>query len=84
MGAAAAAILWIAGSFLFSWYFANFGDYNATYGSLAAVIGLMMWFWMSAIIILAGAELNSEIEHQAVVAQKDHAVEAAPKATSGY
>ncbi len=53
-------------------------------GSLGAVIGLMMWLWMSAIIILAGTELNSEIEHQAVVAQKDHAVEGAPKATLGY
>ena len=79
--AIAAAILWIAGSALFSWYLANFGDYNATYGSLGAVIGLMMWLWMSAIIILAGAELNSEIEHQAVVVQKDHAVAAAPKPT---
>mgnify|MGYP000435618724 FL=1 len=43
-----------------------------------------MGLWMSAIIILAGAELNSEIEHQAVVAQRDHAVEGAPKATLGY
>ena len=72
MGAVTASILWIAGSSLLSWYLANFGNYNATYGSLGAVIGLMMWLWMSAIIILAGAELNSEIEHQAVVAQKDH------------
>lgn len=44
----------------------------------------LMGLWMSAIIILAGAELNSEIEHQAVVAQRDHAVEGAPKATLGY
>lgn len=84
VGAVAAAILWIAGSSLFSWYLANFGDYNATYGSLGAVIGLMMWLWMSAAIILAGAELNSEIEHQAVVTQKDHAVDAAPKPAPGH
>jgi uncharacterized BrkB/YihY/UPF0761 family membrane protein len=44
----------------------------------------MMWLWMSAAIILAGAELNSEIEHQAVVTQKDHAVDAAPKPAPGH
>ena len=49
---------------LLSWYLSNFGNYSATYGSLGAAIGLMMWMWMSAIIVLFGAELNSEIEHQ--------------------
>ena len=57
-------MLWIAGSSLLSWYLSNFANYNATYGSLGAAIGLMMWMWMSAIIVLCGAELNSEIEHQ--------------------
>ena len=64
VGTIAAALLWIAGSSLLSWYLSNFGNYNATYGSLGAAIGLMMWMWMSAIIVLCGAELNSEIEHQ--------------------
>jgi membrane protein len=64
VGTVAAALLWIAGSAALSWYLSNFGDYNATYGSLGAAIGLMMWMWMSAIIVLCGAELNSEIEHQ--------------------
>jgi membrane protein len=64
IGTIAAALLWIAGSSLLSWYLSNFGNYNATYGSLGAAIGLMMWMWMSAIIVLCGAELNSEIEHQ--------------------
>jgi membrane protein len=73
VGAVTASILWLAGSSIPSWYLANFGNYNATYGSLGAVIGLMMWFWMSAITILVGAELNSEIEHQAAVSPKDHA-----------
>ena len=50
-----------------SWYLSNFGNYDATYGSLGAAIGLMMWMWMSAIIVLCGAELNSEIEHQTAV-----------------
>ena len=64
VGTLAAALLWIAGSSLLSWYLSNFGNYDATYGSLGAAIGLMMWMWMSAIIVLFGAELNSEIEHQ--------------------
>jgi membrane protein len=64
VGTVAAALLWIAGSSLLSWYLSNFSNYNATYGSLGAAIGLMMWMWMSAIIVLCGAELNSEIERQ--------------------
>jgi membrane protein len=64
VGTVAAVLLWIAGSALLSWYLSNFGNYSATYGSLGAAIGLMMWMWMSAIIVLCGAELNSEIEHQ--------------------
>ncbi|MDB5502315.1 MAG: Inner rane protein YihY formerly thought to be RNase [Tardiphaga sp.] len=67
IGTLAAALLWIAGSSLLSWYLSNFGNYSATYGSLGAAIGLMMWMWMSAIIVLCGAELNSEIEHQTAV-----------------
>jgi membrane protein len=67
VGTLAAALLWIAGSVALSWYLSNFGNYNATYGSLGAAIGLMMWMWMSAIIVLCGAELNSEIEHQTAV-----------------
>jgi membrane protein len=66
VGTLTAALLWIIGSSLFSWYLSNFGNYSATYGSLGAAIGLMMWMWMSAIIVLCGAELNSEIEHQLV------------------
>jgi membrane protein len=65
VGAIAASLLWIAGSALLSWYLSNFANYDATYGSLGAAIGLMIWMWMSAIIVLWGAELNSEIEHQA-------------------
>lgn len=64
-GALLAIILWLMGSALLSWYLSNFSNYTATYGSLGAAIGLMTWMWLSAIIILAGAELNSEIERQA-------------------
>jgi membrane protein len=64
LGAVFATVTWFAGSALLSYYFANFANYNATYGSLGAAIGTMMWMWMSAIVVLFGAELNSEIEHQ--------------------
>jgi membrane protein len=64
MGSVFAAVAWLSSSALLSWYLANFANYDATYGSLGAAIGLMMWMWVSAIVILFGAELNSEIEHQ--------------------
>ena len=57
-------MLWLAASALFSWYAANFGKFNQTYGSLGAVIGFMTWLWISAIVVLLGAELNAEMEHQ--------------------
>lgn len=63
-GSAVAAIGWLAFSLLFSWYVASFGSYNATYGSLGAVVGFMTWMWLSATIVLMGAEINAELEHQ--------------------
>jgi membrane protein len=64
VGSVFAAVTWIIASYLFSWYLASFANYNATYGSLGAVVGLMMWLWISTILVLLGAELNAEIEHQ--------------------
>jgi membrane protein len=66
VGTLVAVLLWIVGSAALSWYLSNFGNYTATYGSLGAAIGFMMWMWMSAIIVLLGAELNSEVERQTV------------------
>lgn len=63
-GAVLAAVLWALASLLFSWYAANFGDFNKTYGSLGAVIILMTWFFISSFVILLGAEVNAELEHQ--------------------
>jgi membrane protein len=63
-GSAIAALLWLGISGLFSWYAANFGKFNETYGSLGAVIGFMTWLWISAIVILLGAEVDAEMEHQ--------------------
>jgi membrane protein len=67
VGSVFAAVVWLAVSVLFSWYLGNFANYNATYGALGAVVGLMMWMWLSTIVVLVGAELNSEIERQTAV-----------------
>jgi membrane protein len=64
VGSAIAAITWIIASFLFSWYLTSFANYNATYGSLGAAVGVMIWLWISTTVMLLGAELNAEIEHQ--------------------
>jgi membrane protein len=63
-GAVIAALLWLAGSAALSFYLSNFADYNATYGSLGAAIGLMMWMWLSAIVVLLGAQLDTVIDRK--------------------
>ena len=65
LGAVIATFLWLAGSILFSYYISNFGNYDKMYGSFAAVIILMLWFFITAYVILLGAEINSEIERHA-------------------
>ena len=62
-GAVAATVLWLVASLLFKLYVANFTDYEASYGTVGAVIVVLLWFYVSGIAILAGAELNAEIEH---------------------
>ncbi|WP_442880227.1 YihY/virulence factor BrkB family protein [Aurantimonas sp. A2-1-M11] len=54
----------LAVSGLFSWYVANFGSYNETYGSLGALIGFLTWIWLAVTILIVGGELNSEMERQ--------------------
>jgi membrane protein len=61
-GSAFAAAAWLTASALFSWYAAQFGNYDKTYGSLGAAIGFMTWMWLSIIVVLLGAKLNAEIE----------------------
>jgi len=58
------SIVWITGSSAFSYYLVNFGNYDATYGSLGAGIGMMKWMWISVAILLLGAELDSEIAYE--------------------
>lgn len=61
-GSALGAALWIAVSLAFSWYVEHIGNLAATYGSIAAIAGLMLWLWLSALVILIGFELNHELE----------------------
>jgi membrane protein len=74
-GSAIATVLWIVGSLGFSYYVGRFGDYNEMYGSVAAVVILLLWFFLSAFIVLLGAQINAELEHQT---RKDSTV-GAPK-----
>jgi membrane protein len=61
-GAVVATALWLIASALFSWYVSSFGSYDETYGSVAALAVVMMWFWLSALAVLIGGEVNAELE----------------------
>ena len=63
-GGGAATVCWLVVSLAFSYYVENFGNYNKTYGSLGAAIGFMTWIWLSTTVVLIGAEMNAEMEHQ--------------------
>jgi membrane protein len=65
-GSAFAAVGWIVVSILFSLYTTHFADYNRTYGSLGAIIAFMFWLWLATTVILMGAEIDAEMEHQTV------------------
>ena len=62
LGSALAAVLLVAVSMVFTWYVAEFNSYNRIYGSLGAVVGFMTWIWLSVVIVLIGAELDTAIE----------------------
>lgn len=64
LGALMAAGFWLLGSLGFSWYLNNVAHFDATYGSLGAVVAFMSWIWFSVMVVLVGAELNAEVEHQ--------------------
>ena len=64
VGSLVASVLWIIASAVLSLYLEKYAHYDATYGTLGTAIGLMIWMWMTTIVILLGAELNSEMEHQ--------------------
>ncbi len=62
-GSLFATLLWLAGSLAFRFYVVNFGSYNATYGAIGGVMVLMLWLYLTGLVIVAGAEMNAEIEH---------------------
>ena len=64
VGSVVTTVLWIAGSAAFSYYVSRFSSYDKTYGSLGAVIVLLMWLYITGYLILIGAEINAEMEHQ--------------------
>jgi membrane protein len=64
-GSVVAVIGWIVASLGFSYYVNHFGSYNATYGSIGAVIVLLTWMYVSGFFILVGGEINAQIEHAA-------------------
>lgn len=64
-GAVLAALLWLIGSGLFSLYAARFGNFNETYGSMAAVAVTLLWFQLTSFVVLLGALLDAEMEHHA-------------------
>ena len=64
-GSGIATLLWLLGSLVFSLYVGKFGAYDATYGSLGAVVILLLWFWVSALVLLFGAEIDAELDTRA-------------------
>lgn len=64
LGSLLSTVLWVAFSFSFSYYLSHFANYNETYGSVGGIIILLMWFYLSAFIILLGAEFNASVEQQ--------------------
>ena len=67
-GSIFAAVAWVVLSLLFTWYAASFGSFNKTYGTLGAVMGFMLWVWLSTVVVLIGAEVDAELEHQTTAA----------------
>ena len=65
-GAVIATVVWVAASIAFSIYTANFGNYNETYGALGAIVVVMLWLYITAYVIILGAEVNCELERQTV------------------
>jgi membrane protein len=62
-GSMVATALWVIGSLIFRFYTVNFSNYEAAYGAIGGVILLLLWFYMSGLVIVIGAEMNAEIEH---------------------
>ena len=75
-GAMLATLLWLAAAEMFSWYVSHVAPYHATYGPLAAAAGALMWFYVTAYVVLLGAELNAQLELRAGAAPRDAVADA--------
>jgi membrane protein len=64
LGSVVVTVAWVLVSLAFNFYVSNFGSYNETYGAIAGVIVLMLWLYLTCFLVLLGAEINSEAEHQ--------------------
>lgn len=64
-GSIFSSTLWLAGTLVFKWYVRNYGNFDRVYGNLGAVVGFLVWIWLSLVIILFGAELNAHLEKRA-------------------
>jgi membrane protein len=83
-GSVTSAVLWVVGSALFSWYVQNFGSYDRTYGALGAVVGFLTWIWLSLVLLLLGAELDSEVKRQSRKRSAHHRLRQAAEAITDH
>lgn len=81
LGAIIAVVVWILVSWALGWYVSNFANYNKTFGTLGAVVGLMLWLYITAIALLLGAEFNSEFANARgrILVEKERAPTAGPQ-----
>ena len=82
-GSVGGVILWVLASYGFSLYVANFGSYDATYGSVGGIIVMLLWIWISSLVLLIGAEVNAIIEHRSPEGKRAGAKSLKQKGTSG-
>ena len=66
-GAIFTSVIWLLGSFAFGFYISNFGNYSKTYGSIAGIIILLIWLYLTSFIIIIGAEINAIIHQRHVI-----------------
>ena len=72
-GSVVGVLLWVVASWGFGKYVSNFGSYDKTYGSIAGVIVLLFWMWISSLVLLVGAEVNALIEHRSPEGKREGA-----------
>jgi membrane protein len=85
-GSVVGVIIWLVASWGFSVYVRNFGKYDATYGALGGVIVMLLWMWISAQVLLLGAEINALLEHRSPEGKapgRKHRGEGGPAMTKG-